>query len=263
MTTILATASVTLGDTELLPSQTQRQLRRADDFIRLAVAAAHQVLSIASRPVVIPEQTALFLGSCFGPMQCNFEVIDNLAESEVVSPLLFSHSVFNAAAGYVTRIFQIQGGSWTTTSFGSPLFSCLENACACIRRGLYRQVLVLQVESFSELLHDAKQQFLKKHDRTWPAGAVAFLLIQDKDCNCRVKLEKMICNCRAASFYNYLIRNELLEFNGHAKDLHDPLAAGRELCRIIDHRARGRQTLDFIAPWGHTSINLARTSRAS
>ncbi len=37
------------------------------------------------------------------------EVLDQVVNREQTSPTLFSHSVFNAASGYVARIFQLHG----------------------------------------------------------------------------------------------------------------------------------------------------------
>lgn len=166
---------VSLADLEV-PEGLLRQLRRADDFIRLGVAAANSVLENDSGGITAPgDRTGLFLGSAFGPMQTNFEVLDQVVESEPVSPTLFSHSVFNTAAGYMANILNISGCAMIIADFGFPFFRALEQGILAIRSGRLDSCLVLQVETYSELLQDVKLKQVPG-EREWEPGAVCWLL---------------------------------------------------------------------------------------
>ena len=238
-----------------MPIKLQRQLRRADDFIKLSVVAVEKVLSIGNRNSVFASDTALFLGSCFGPMQCNFEVIENLSENDLVSPYLFSHSIFSAAAGYISRVFHIKGGALTSTSFGSPLFSCLENAYEYLKSGVCQHALVLQVESYSNLLNDMKKQ-VQTDDQFWSPGAVAFLLCRGKDTDCGKILKEITSDYRPVNYIEYLVRRESVTVEGGREELHDPLAAARFLSQVISEKRKPPKMLTFNASWGSASINF-------
>ena len=154
------------------------RLRRADLFIRLAVHAAHQVLEALEQAGagIIPQQTGLFLGTGFGPMQTNFEVLDLIVDAGQTSPTLFSHSVFNAAAGYIAGLCNIRGPAVTLTDFSWPFFRALEQGWLALSCGALTHCLVLQVETYSDLLADARSQVTGKGKESLPVGAVAWLL---------------------------------------------------------------------------------------
>lgn len=255
MISITATSIAVIDDFVLLPTKIQRQLRRADDFIKLSVIAVAKVLSTGKQDSISAPDAALFLGSCFGPMQCNFEVIESLSEDDLVSPYLFSHSIFSAAAGYISRIFQIKGGALTSTSFGSPLFSCMKNAYEYLKSGASQYALVLQVESYSILLQDMKKK-VKTDCHPWPAGAVAFLLVSNGEYSSGEGLKEIICDYRPVNYIDYLVRRESVTLDGSREELHDPLGAARFLNRVISEERKTPKKLTFNASWGSASINL-------
>lgn len=255
MISITATSIAVIDDFVLLPTKIKRQLRRADDFIKLSVIVVDKVLSTGKQDSISAPDTVLLMGSCFGPMQCNFEVIESLSEDDLVSPYLFSHSIFSAAAGYISRIFQIEGGALTNTSFGSPLFSSLKNAYEYLKSGAYQYALVLQVESYSILLQDMKKK-VKTDCHPWPAGAVAFLLSRDGDGGCGEGLKEIICDYKPVNYADYIARKESVIVAGFREELHDPLAAARFLSQVISEERKTPKMLTFNAPWGSTSINL-------
>ncbi len=122
-----------------LHSSAQRTLRRADDFIRLAVAAATEVLHGESGSDI-----GLILCSSYGPMETNFDVLQMVIDGETVSPALFSHSVFNAAAGYIAAVCAVEGPLSTLTEFDLPFFRGLQQGWLAVEAGFMRRCLVME-----------------------------------------------------------------------------------------------------------------------
>lgn len=176
---VLATSSLRLADM-VIPDHLARDLRRAEEFIQLAVVVSQQALAAA--PQVDGHRTGIYLGTAFGPMECNFSVLDDLVMKEPISPTLFSHSVFNAASGYIARISKIYGPALTMTSYGWPFFRALQSAWQAIKERSLDHALVLQVETYSTLLHHARTAMLPGTSCPWPAGATAWLLSHNGPC---------------------------------------------------------------------------------
>ncbi len=152
-----------------LHSSAQRTLRRADDFIRLAVAAATEVLHGESGSDI-----GLILCSSYGPMETNFDVLQMVIDGETVSPALFSHSVFNAAAGYIAAVCAVEGPLSTLTEFDLPFFRGLQQGWLAVEAGFMRRCLVMQVETYSRLLADAVAD--SGGGERWPSMAVCWSL---------------------------------------------------------------------------------------
>ena len=175
--TVKAVAKVILEDLSLLDSYA-RDLRRADDFIRLAVGAASKVIGEMGEEFSLPEETGLFVGTAFGPLETNFSSLGTLLDDGEgrMSPTLFSHSVFNAAAGYLGKILGIQGPALTLTTFAWPLLSAVNEARLAIAANRITCGLVVAVETYSTLMADAREQFGVKSKEELESGAVAWLL---------------------------------------------------------------------------------------
>lgn len=164
-----------LGGMEV-PSELTRKLRRADDFIRLGVLAGHRLLKQhAETDTVDGDTCGLVLGTSFGPMETNFEVLDQVVSGEQTSPTMFSHSVFNSAAGYMASTLGIKGCGLTITDFDFPFFRALEQGYMTLLSGRLTLCLVLQVETYSMLLQDAKAKHASESE-PWKPGVVCWLL---------------------------------------------------------------------------------------
>ncbi len=219
---VVATSSLRLNDM-VIPDHLGRDLRRADQFIQLAVLGACQVLAAA--PPINGQRTGIYLGTAFGPMPCNLAVLDDLVMSEPISPTLFSHSVFNAASGYISRICKIYGPALTLTSFGSPFFRALESGWLAIKDKSLDHALILQVETYSTLLDDARTAILPGTPPSWPTGATAWLLGKKGSCHIdHISVSEEPCSPEARLAWR------------ETKDDHEmthPLAAGEELSTLI------------------------------
>ncbi|WP_163335664.1 beta-ketoacyl synthase N-terminal-like domain-containing protein [Desulfopila sp. IMCC35008] len=210
---VLITGSFVADSSSIeIPEPLFRQLRRADEFIRLGVVAAYNVLQQNGGLRADGERTGLFLGTAFGPMQTNFDVLDQVVENEPVSPTLFSHSVFNAAAGYIASVLGIHGCAITLTDFGFPFFSALEQGMVAIESGHLDSCLILQVETYSDLLLDAKKAMVPAGEEWFP-GAVCWLL-EKEDIGAGLLLEKLEIASRTVNGKAILQLQEQVQLDG-------------------------------------------------
>ncbi|GAB4335723.1 MAG: hypothetical protein Kow0089_05570 [Desulfobulbaceae bacterium] len=235
-----------------VPGRFARSLRRADDFIRLAVAATARVL---------PEEkaqsaTGLFLGTGFGPMQTNFDVLGLIVDEDQTSPTLFSHSVFNGAAGYIARLFEIPERSATFTDFSWPFFRALAEGCAAIERGELRRCLVLQVETYSDLLEEARQRE-GGEVAFWHAGAVAWLLSGEEPGNGPV-LDEIDITTASAPAEKLLHRNDSLVCDTQTGGCTTPLAAAAALTSMINGAGPASAfSCRLTAPYGTVRLRFS------
>jgi hypothetical protein len=173
---ITAACNPTMADE--VPAALVRELRRADDFIRLAAVGGHAALAAAPVRDLAPTAKGLFLGTAFGPLETNFQSLGSLINDGEgqISPTLFSHSVYNAAAGYVARLLDFRGPALTVTDYGYPFLIALEEARLAVASGRVERALVLGVETYSELLADAYRRSFVGGEVPWHKGAVAWIL---------------------------------------------------------------------------------------
>ena len=170
--TVFIAKAVSLSSHKETPPHLSRELRRADPFIRYGVLAAHEILgNIITGHEFDAQNFGLFMGSAYGPMETNFDVLDQVVNREQTSPTLFSHSVFNAASGYLARIFQLHGCALAISDFGFPFFRALQQAILSIENGQLSGCLVLQIETFSTLLNDSRKTFFQDEICQWHPGA--------------------------------------------------------------------------------------------
>lgn len=227
-------ASLTLSD------DLENKLRRADLFTRGIVACCHELLLDQD---VDGEHTGLFISTAFGPMQCNLDVLDFLVKEEPVSPTLFSHSVFNGASGYLARIFQIKGPAITQTSYSYPFFTALAQATFAIEQGHLKQAIVIQAETYSQLLEDAKTG----HKTPWPTGAVTWILGQEGVETLSVQVAEKPCPPHDRLHY------EVTSSTG--KQHQHPLSMGLELNRLFQDR-RLPQEYNLSSGFGNVSLRF-------
>ncbi len=163
------------------PERLVRDLRRADDFIRLAVCAADRVLAATER--ARPRRIGIFAGTAYGPLETNFSSLATLIDDGEgrISPTLFSHSVYNVAAGYVARLLGIMGPILTVTTYSWPFLIALRQGRQAVEAGMIDQAVVLAVEVYSDLLVDAYCRLFGVSLAPLVPGAAAWLLGRDGD----------------------------------------------------------------------------------
>jgi hypothetical protein len=114
----------------------------------------------------------------YGPIETNFRYLDSLIDDGEgqSSPTLFSHSVHNAVAGYLARLFDYQGPSLTVTTFTWPFLIALEEARRAIVRGAVERALAIAVETRCPVLEEAGRRMAGGDRDPWQPAAVAWVL---------------------------------------------------------------------------------------
>lgn len=252
MATYIASLATVLETTEI-PQEYSRQLRRADPFISYSVTALHGLLNNSSQQ--ISDNCGLVICSGFGPMETNFEVLDQVVEKEQTSPTLFSHSVFNAAAGYLTRIFKLHHTAFTLTDFTFPFFQGLEKAIHGVESGLFDSCLVLQTETYSQLLNDGR--FLaEENSHLWPPGSCGWLISGNKHEGLH-RIKDFSLNCFVPKSNE--IFSEQLFYNDTTIELKHPLEAPQTITKILKESRAENHSLSLQS--SHGKIDLTVTSQ--
>jgi len=154
---VYSVATETLKDRAVL-----RGARRADRFSKMAALAAVDAVQDAGAELN-PERTGLVLGTAFGPHPTVFDFLDELLEfgDAGVSPTLFSHSVHNAAASYISTALGLAGPTMTITSFVDPFRQSLQLAQNWIDQNVCDSVLVGATEECGAVMEYIVSQKLK------------------------------------------------------------------------------------------------------
>jgi hypothetical protein len=237
-----------------MPAEFAGKLRRADPFIRLGVAAAAAALA-RSTPLAEPAASGcgLILATGYGAMQTNFEVLEQIVSGQQTSPTLFSHSVFNAAAGYIATLFNIRGCALTVSDFAFPFFRALAEGRAAVASGRLDLCLVLQVESYSDLLAEARRRLLGVSD-AWPPGAVCWLLAKDGE---GPRLSGVEIDDQPLVPRELLRGEETLSGAGGERLLAHPLAAAQAITAELA-RPEVAGGYHLAAAWGGVRLQLSR-----
>ncbi|MEN8190344.1 MAG: beta-ketoacyl synthase chain length factor [Thermodesulfobacteriota bacterium] len=243
---------------ELVISPTlEGQLRRADEFIRLAMGCVHEKFAetLATGDEL---RSGLIVGTAFGPMQTNFEVLDLVVSGQQSSPTLFSHSVYNGAAGYLARSFSLKAMSITLTDFGFPFFHALQQAKMAIDSNILDRCLVLQVDSYSTLLDDIRKQCGLEYERPWLPGCVCWLL-ESSDCSdSGWSLDKIEAQTIALGGEKYLDRRDTVRLNGDEQLLTDPLGSAQLLTgQLLVPDPQDEIEFTLTAPYGDVAVTLS------
>ncbi len=261
MTVYIEKAVSVSGDLDI-PAQFSRELRRADEFIKYAIVAANTAFEKdTDQHDHQVENCGLFLGSSYGPMETNFDVLWQVINKEQTSPTLFSHSVFNAAAGYLARIFQLHGSALTITEFGFPFFSALQQAITSIECGQISNCLVLQVETYSLLLDDARDKFGKtgsaSQSTQWQPGACAWLISNKRTNKQSQRIDNLSLKTSSVSPEYYLNLQDHIYINEKKLSLASPLDAAIEISRALNNKAGTKYSFSLTAPYGEMILTTS------
>ncbi|MFN2366438.1 MAG: beta-ketoacyl synthase N-terminal-like domain-containing protein [Desulfurivibrionaceae bacterium] len=248
-----------------VPDELARDLRRADAFIQMAVISAFTAVSELPSGRLDPEEVGVFIGTAFGPLETNFESLGSLIDDGEgqISPTLFSHSVYNAAAGYVARLLDIRGPAVTITNYGWPFLVALEEGRLAVASGRIGRAVVIGVETYSDLLADAYRRFFGVTEAPWQRGAVAWVLEPAEAAKgyCRlagIKIREF--NAEPADLLTR--RDETLSGPGIDPELpRQPMAyveALSDLAASFGDLAEEEITLSLEAPFGAAEIGLCR-----
>jgi len=257
----IAASSAAYLDEMVMEPTLARSLRRADDFIRAAVLTAAQTL-VGVDTGAGTSDFGLFLSTAYGAMQTNFAVLDQIIDGEQTSPTLFSHSVFNAAAGYIAASFDIRGCALTLTDFTFPFLRAVQEGVLALQSGLLSRCLVLHVETYSALLHDVRSAGNDSGpENLWRAGAVCWLLEsgRTRDGN-SLFIERLELDDAGYAPRAVLADREELLVSGTRQSLAHPLALGMAMTDLLAGLscAEGQPAFAITAPWGAAQLYLSR-----
>ena len=122
------------------------------------------------------KRLGVIVATAFGAHVTTFEFLDGILDygEAAVSPTVFSNSVHNAAASYISSAMGIQGPTLTVTRFFFPMQAALQLAEAWLREGRMEQVLVGAVDQLGEVLAyimEAKRGIARDgKDKTFSTG---------------------------------------------------------------------------------------------
>lgn len=259
--TVFIEKAVSVTDSEQVPQRHARELRRADAFIRSGVLAVDAIISGSNPDILLPRsQCGLFLGSAFGPMETNFDVLDQVINREQTSPTLFSHSVFNAAAGYLARIFQLHGPAFTFTDFGFPFFQALQQAVVALEYGLVSTCYVLQIETYSPLLHDAVTAHGPDQKQSWQGGACAWLLTATPGNRRSPAIVELTLRRSCSTPQSLLECHGLLQSSDNSTvEISSPLDAVVALSKRVDNSIGTPLSFTLTTPQGEMFLQISAT----
>jgi hypothetical protein len=124
-------------DLGLLP----RSLRRGlSEVMKLAIAVAGRTLAAAG---VGPGPLPIVYGSAFGESRTALELLTTITAAGESSPVLFRHSVHNAAPGLLSIALGSGAPSTAVAAGEETVLAALFEACALVREGHPRVLVVL------------------------------------------------------------------------------------------------------------------------
>lgn len=131
-----------------------KKLRRADKLSKMSVLAAMDAVADSGLGDEERKRLGVIVATAFGAHVTTFEFLDGILDygEAAVSPTVFSNSVHNAAASYISSAMGIQGPTLTVTRFFFPMQAALQLAEAWLREGRMEQVLVGAVDQLGEVL---------------------------------------------------------------------------------------------------------------
>lgn len=128
--------------------------RRLDRFSKMAVLASCDAIEDSGIIIDSQKTMGIIVATSFGPHKTTFNFLDDILNygDKGVSPILFSHSVHNAAASYISSILNSHGPTLTLTQFNFPFQQALIIAQSWIDEGRCDYVLAGAVDECGEIM---------------------------------------------------------------------------------------------------------------
>jgi 3-oxoacyl-[acyl-carrier-protein] synthase II len=133
-----------------------RTLRRVDHYARMAILASHLAVEDAGMGKGLPENTGLVVATGMGPTAntLDLQAADVAAADLALSPILFSNSVHNAAAAYISMLLKVRGPSLSINQYEMGVPLAFQTAIDWLEEGRTETVLVGSIDCFSKALHE-------------------------------------------------------------------------------------------------------------
>ena len=137
------------GLKEIFPPKT---LRRLPAYVRAGLLAVHLAADEMGTPAGEPESIGLVAATSTGCKETGFNFMDSILDDgpQLSSPLAFSHSVINVAAGLVCAYMKFAGPTLTVIEGALSFAAAVQAARTMLCLGRARIVCVLSVEENDE-----------------------------------------------------------------------------------------------------------------
>jgi 3-oxoacyl-[acyl-carrier-protein] synthase II len=134
-----------------------RTLRRVDHYARMALLASHLAITDADMTGGLPEEAGLIVATGMGPTANTLDLqpADVALADLALSPILFSNSVQNAAAAYISMLLNLRGPCLSINQYEMSVPLAFQTAIDWLEEGRTSTVLVGGVDGFSKALHEA------------------------------------------------------------------------------------------------------------
>jgi 3-oxoacyl-[acyl-carrier-protein] synthase II len=122
----------------------------------MAILASHLAIEDAGMGNGVPENTGLIVATGMGPTAntLDLQAADVAATDLALSPILFSNSVQNAAAAYISMLLKIRGPSLSINQYEMAVPLAFQTAIDWLEEGRTETVLVGSIDCFSKALHE-------------------------------------------------------------------------------------------------------------
>ncbi len=139
----------------------KRALRRIDHFSKMSLLGACLALQDAGLMGTDLSRTGVVIATGYGAMKTTFEFLDSYLDFgySCSSPIHFSNSVHNAAAGHVSMQLKVPAPSLTVTQFEMSVPSALLTAQLWLAEGRVDRVLLGCVDEYCDVLRYCWKQF--------------------------------------------------------------------------------------------------------
>lgn len=142
----------------------RRELRRIDHFSQLALTGAYLTIKDSGLDSLDSHATGLVICTGYGSAKTTFSFLDSIIEygDTCASPTLFSNSVHNAAAGYISILLGLEGPCLTISQFEMSVASGLLSAIRWLEEDRTEQVLFGAVDEYCDVLGYCYQHYFGK-----------------------------------------------------------------------------------------------------
>ena len=147
----------------IIDKQVLKDVRRADNFSKMATLAAFDALADSGIPEENKSKLGIILTTAFGPHVTTFGFLNEILTygDAGVSPTLFSHSVHNAAASYIALNLQTRGPTLTMTQFANSFQQAIILAESWLKEKRCEYILVGSVDQIGQVMEYICSQKLK------------------------------------------------------------------------------------------------------
>lgn len=139
----------------------KKALRRVDHFSRMAILASALALKDAGWHQEDRQRIAVVVASGYGAARTTFFFLDSAIDNgdALASPTMFSNSVHNASAAYISILLNVKGPNLTVSQFEMSVPSALVSACCWLQDNQVDAVIFGGVDEYSSVLGYSWQRF--------------------------------------------------------------------------------------------------------